>query len=872
MLSGAERSSVPQITPLPIDPRLSEILAELREHRRLVLVAPPGAGKTTRVPPAMVRSGLLTPDHPGVIVLQPRRVAARATAARIADEQNWVLGEEVGYQVRFERRISARTILRIQTEGILNRQLLDDPLLEGVGAVVLDEFHERSLHADLALALLREIQRDVRPDLNIVVMSATLDIEPVARFLDDCPVVRVEGRTFPIDVSYHPSVRPASPEAIEPLVRELLANRSAAGHVLVFLPGMAEIRRIQKAIEPLAADHGAVVLPLHGSLPADEQDLALRPCPQTKIILATNVAETSLTIDGVTTVIDTGLARIAHHDPQRGFDRLDLARISQASAAQRAGRAGRTGPGRCLRLWSEREQRMLAPFELAEVHRVDLCGAVLALHSWGVPDAGQFAWYDRPAPERLDAARRLLVSLGALEPDQNRITPLGRQMLELPVHPRLARLLIAAGREGMIRQGATLAALLSEKDLAIRESGTGLAATSRRPTSARGLSDVLSRIDWLAEAESGRFAPSLQARSIDPAAARQAARARDDLIRVAAKMTTTRGQYSRPGDDESLLKWLILAYPDRVVRRRGSEHTGVMVGGRGVRLGRDSIVRDGELFLALDPREERRQGTLELQVSIASIVELSWLEELVPELLRRERATVFDFARERVVGVTRLWYQDLLLREDASQTVDPALASATLAAALRDQAASLFRDDPAAATWLARFEFVKQAVPELDWPEIGDSAFESMLEQLCQGRTRVDEIRQADKIASLEGLCNPVQRRELGHSAPLTLQVPSGRQLRLVYEPDRPPVLAVRLQEIFGWTETPRLGRGRVPVLLHLLGPNSRPVQITADLKSFWTTTYHQVRKDLRRRYPKHSWPEDPLTAQPSRGPGKKPG
>ncbi len=326
--------------------------------------------------------------------------------------KSWVLGEEVGYQVRFERRISARTILRIQTEGILNRQLLDDPLLEGVGAVVLDEFHERSLHADLALALLREIQRDVRPDLNIVVMSATLDIEPVARFLDDCPVVRVEGRTFPIDVSYHPSVRPASPEAIEPLVRELLANRSAAGHVLVFLPGMAEIRRIQKAIEPLAADHGAVVLPLHGSLPADEQDLALRPCPQTKIILATNVAETSLTIDGVTTVIDTGLARIAHHDPQRGFDRLDLARISQASAAQRAGRAGRTGPGRCLRLWSEREQRMLAPFELAEVHRVDLCGAVLALHSWGVPDAGQFAWYDRPAPERLDAARRLLGQSG----------------------------------------------------------------------------------------------------------------------------------------------------------------------------------------------------------------------------------------------------------------------------------------------------------------------------------------------------------------------------------------------------------------------------------------------------------------------------
>ena len=297
-----------------------------------------------------------------------------------------------------------------------------------------------------------------------------------------------------------------------------------------------------------------------------------------------------------------------------------------------------------------------------------------------------------------------------------------------------------------------------------------------------------------------------------------------------------------------------------------------MVGGRGVRLGRDSIVRDSELFLALDPREERRQGTLELQVSIASIVELPWLEELVPQLLRRERTTFFDPARERVVVVTRLWYQDLLVREDASQAVDPAEASAALATALRERAGSLFRDDPAASNWLARHAFVKQAVPELDWPEIGESAFAALLGQLCQGRTRALEVRQADKVAYLEGLYNPAQRRELAQCAPLTLQVPSGRQVRLLYELDRPPVLAVRLQELFGWTETPRLARGRVPVVLHLLGPNSRPVQITADLKSFWTTTYHQVRKDLRRRYPKHAWPEDPLTAKASGRPGKGPG
>ena len=350
------------------------------------------------------------------------------------------------------------------------------------------------------------------------------------------------------------------------------------------------------------------------------------------------------------------------------------------------------------------------------------------------------------------------------------------------------------------------------------------------------------------------------------------ARVRDDLVRLAAKFQGESGHLAETSEDESMLKWLVLAYPDRVVRRRGSEETGVMVGGRGVRLGRDSIVRDSELFLALDPREERRQGTLELQVSLASMVELSWLEELVPQLLRRERTTSFDPDRERVVGVTRLWYQDLLLREDAGQIMDPALASAALAAALRDRAGLLFREDPAASTWLARHEFVKRAVPELGWPEIGESDFAALLEQVCQGRTATLEVRQADKVACLESLYSSAQQRELALSAPQSLQVPSGRQVRLIYELERPPVLAVRLQELFGWTETPRLARGRVPVLLHLLGPNSRPVQITADLRSFWTTTYHQVRKDLRRRYPKHAWPEDPLTAQASGGPRMKPG
>jgi ATP-dependent helicase HrpB len=859
------------MSPLPIDDSLPQILTSLRANRSLVLVAPPGAGKTTRVPPAIVRSGLLTEDHPAVVVLQPRRVAARSTAARIAHEQDWTLREEVGYQVRLERRVSARTRLRIQTEGILNRQLLADPFLEGIGAVVLDEFHERSVHSDLALALLKEVRREVRPDLVIVVMSATLDAGPVARFLNDCPVVQVEGRSFPIEIQHRPSIRPASAEVIEPVLRELLAEGRDTGHVLVFLPGLAEIRRVQRAIEPLAARFNVLVLPLHGSLPAEEQDRALRPESHRKIILATNIAETSLTIDGVSTVIDSGLARIAHYDPERGLDRLDLRRISLASAAQRAGRAGRTGPGVCIRLWSKREERGMAAFEVPEVHRVDLCATVLALHAWRVRDLGQFAWYDAPPRDRLQAAGRLLATLDAFDRASGQLTELGTQMLALPVHPRLARLLIASASEGRGAEGAALAALLAEKDIVQRESELRFRQRPVRPISPRGECDLLSRLDLLAEAESAHFSPALRTRGIDLAAARQASRVRHELVRLARSME--RGDRSSPAtdSDEAMLKWLLLAYPDRVVKRRGSEETGVMVGGRGVRLSRDSCVREGELFLALDPREERRQGTLELLVGLASLVRLEWIEELMPHVLRRERACQFDPVRQRVFGVSRLWYQDLLIREDASGAVDPDEAAVVLAAALRSGASALFREDPATATWLARYAVVKQAIPEMEWPELDDAAFEELLELICQGRTSVEGVRQTSKIPYLECRLSAAQRRELAVGAPEALAVPSGRHVRLTYELHRPPILAVRLQELFGWTETPRLARGRVPVVLHLLGPNQRPVQITSDLRSFWTTTYHQVRKDLRGRYPKHSWPEDPIATPPVAGRRRKP-
>ena len=402
------------MTPLPIDPFIPSVIEALA-GRSAIVVAPPGSGKTTRLPAAISESGLLSAEHPNVLVLQPRRIAARAAATRVAEERGWSLGGQVGYQVRFERRVSRTTRLRFITEGILTRLLLGDPFLESIGAVVLDEFHERSLHTDLALALLREVRQDVRPDLILVIMSATLDAEPVARFLGGCPIVRAEGRSYPVAVEYRPTDRPASAEAILPLVQEWLDDPGGNGHLLVFLPGLSEIRRVCKRLEPIAEQAGARVFPLHGSFSSDEQDRALRPSDRRKIILSTNIAETSLTIDGVNTVIDTGLARSVSFDPDRGIDRWALGRISRASADQRAGRAGRTGPGRCIRLWSQREERGFAAFEVPEIHRVDLSGTVLALHSWGINDASRFGWFDSPSADRTAAAERLLDLLGAVD-------------------------------------------------------------------------------------------------------------------------------------------------------------------------------------------------------------------------------------------------------------------------------------------------------------------------------------------------------------------------------------------------------------------------------------------------------------------------
>lgn len=855
----------PPKSPLPIDPWLGEIVAQLRAHPCLVVVAPPGAGKSTRVPVAIVEAGLLTREHPALVLLQPRRVAARTLADRIARENGWTLGEEVGYQIRFERRLGPRTTIRVETEGILNRQLTADPFLDGIGAVVLDEFHERSLHTDLALSLLKEVRETVRDDLIVVVMSATLDAAPVARFLGDCPVLRIEGRLFPVEIVYRPFTRPATPDAVEAAVDEALTEGGDPGDLLVFLPGADEIRRAASRLAPRAQRDGILVLPLHGNLPAEEQDRAIRPSDRRKIILATNIAETSLTIDGVRTVIDSGLARSASFDPGRGLDRLELGRISRASATQRAGRAGRTAPGRCIRLWSEREQRGLNEAEQPEVQRVDLCAAVLALHDWGQKDPARFDWYDSPPADRLAGAESLLTMLGALEAEGGQITPLGRQLLALSVHPRLGRLLIAAANDGFLATGALLAGLLSEKDII-----TAGPLIGRPRTQGRGSSDLLVRLDLMAVAEHARFASGLRQQGLDPAAARRVALVRDQLVRLARPLIHGRASVTAEPDEETMLRWVVLAYPDSIARRRGTEATGVMVGGRGVRLEPESVVRDSELFVALDPREDRRGSTLEARVRIASALRTEWLEELFPNAIRRAHEVRFDAARGRAVGVSTLWYRDLLLVEDRNARVDQDDASNALAGALKPTATAFFLEDESARAWLARLDLLRRVLSDLEWPAFNDDVLAGVLQLACAGKRTLEELKRVPLVPLLRGQLTHAQSRVLEEEAPEALVVPSGSRIRLDYQLDRPPSMAVRLQELFGWTDTPRIARGRAAIVLHLLGPNYRPVQITDDLRSFWSTTYFQVRKDLRARYPRHAWPDDPLTARPEAKGGRR--
>ncbi len=849
-----------QLLPLPIDDYLPQVLDQVARSGALVLQAEPGAGKTTRIPPALLDAGLAELPGTGagqIIVLQPRRIAARAAAMRISSERETELGGETGYQVRFERRSSRSTRILICTDGIFLRLLQDDPMLEQVSVVIFDEFHERSIDSDLALAMVRQVKRDLRPDLRIIVMSATLDTTPIASYLDGCPTLACPGASHPLEIEYLPFPASASTDRLAyDGVNQMLSRRS--GHLLVFLPGIAEIRQTQALLQPLVSQEKMGLMTLYGDMPLQDQQQVLESSTQRKIILATNIAETSLTIDGVTTVVDSGLSRVNRLDSRLGLNRLDLQRISKASANQRAGRAARTAAGSCLRLWSEREHQMLREFEDPEISRVDLSQCLLQLFAWGETDVRSFPWFELPPESSLEQSLQLLDRLESLKSGQ--ITDLGRKMSSLPLQPRLARLLVEGERLGHAKRAALCAALLSEREPFRRRSGERLRSEHHSD------SDVLDRLIAIEEFANNGVRDSAVG-EILTGPVKQVLRAGDQLIRLCSDRSDGKAPDAFETDsDVAIRKALLAAFPDRLCRRRDEKgRRALMVGGRGVRLGDQSAVGSGELFIAVELLDNGQAESVVLQ---ASQVERSWLE--ASHLVSTVDA-YYDSTKERVLAMRRLKFCDLIIDEaqvPLPSSLDP---SGLLAKALTENFDIETLVDDEAKQYMTRIECLRAWMPQLGLADFGPSPWHNLMPEWCMGCTSVKELKSRSLVPTIQARLTSQQLHAVEKEAPSHISVPSGSRIKVVYESGKPPTVAVRIQEIFGMQDTPRIAGSTVPMLLQLLAPNYRVQQITDDLSNFWRNTYSEVRKDLRSRYPKHSWPEDPLTASAERRP-RKPG
>ncbi|MDX2087487.1 MAG: ATP-dependent helicase HrpB [Kofleriaceae bacterium] len=830
---------------LPIDAVLPDVVVGVRDHRAVVLVAPPGAGKTTRVPGALLDAGFLAGE---IIVLQPRRLAARLAATRVAQERSSEVGGEVGYEVRFDRKVSAQTKIRFVTEGVLTRRLLSDPALRGVAAVVIDEFHERNLDGDLALALVERL-REKRDDLRLVVMSATLDAEPVAKFLSEAPIVRSEGRTFPLAIEYQeqPDDRPLGKQVAAAVRR--LAQEKLDGDILVFLPGSGEIRRVAEDLAEAASVHDLVVLPLHGDLTADEQDAAVRPHPRRKVILATNVAETSVTIDGVVAVIDCGLARIARHSPWTGLPSLQIEPVSRASCAQRAGRAGRTRPGRVLRLYTRHDHDTRRAFEVPEIARTDLAGAALELHGAGLTPRG-LRWYEAPPELAVTQAEELLARLGAIT--SGKISQLGRRMLRFPVHPRLARLVCEAEDRGVGAEACLIAAAVGARELRLERRGPAGQARISSP------SDLIDDLDALLDARAhGMRADRLRRDGLDIGTAHQVDRVAKQLERVVDRSSH---DLSDDAVDRELQIAILTAFPDRVGKRRAPRSQEIVFAGGGSgALAPSSSVIDAELMVAVDVAETgaRGQGS-RVQIRRASAIDPSWLLDLYLDRIVERDELVWNASKQRVERITQMSYDGLPI--DETRDVEGARRAGRPAAELLARealAAGIDKlvDPEELATWRARVAFAAKLNPDIVSPS--DEGLQAVLANACEGAISFAELRAANLMSLLDAGLGP-HRALVDRLAPTHLDLPRRRRAPIHYALDQPPWIASRMQDFFGLARAPAIGNGAVPLVIHLLAPNQRPVQVTSDLPGFWVKHYPALRKQLMRRYPRHQWPEDP--------------
>jgi ATP-dependent helicase HrpB len=863
---------------LPVARARAELLAALGGGglRRAVLQAPTGSGKSTLVPGMLLDEGLAGEGQ--VVVLEPRRLAARMLAGYVARQRGGRVGEEVGYQVRHENVTSGRTRLRYVTEGLLLRQLMGDRELGGVSWLVFDEFHERNLDADLCLALARELQEGARPDLGVLVMSATLDAGGVADYLGGAPVITAEGRSYPVDISYQ-RVREAGGPGGRRGVRAAIWDEAAraargllggggddGGDLLFFLPGAYEIR---KTIEVLSREpnmRGWEILPLYGDLPPAKQDLAVtRREGVRRAIVSTNVAETSLTIEGVTGVIDAGLVREAAYDRARGFDTLLVKKISRASADQRAGRAGRLAPGRCVRLWGEHEQLQLAAQGLPEVARVDLAGALLALAAMGVRDARQLAWYQAPPEGAIAHGIELLRDLGAIDGD-GLLTGAGRRMAEVPAHPRLARFLMAVESEsvGHLPLAALMVALLEGRSLF----GRGGKPESFALRGDRSDFQVQLRA-WVAAASGGFDGRKCGAVGLNGQAGREAMRVAEQHLRAMGK---GKGNLALPrsaadwlehiderliGDFDHLARALLAAYPDRVARElsAGARVYG-LTGGRRAKLGADVAVRAPELLVAAELLEVEGR---ELQVRLGKVtaVEEAWLGELFPGSVKVEDSVEYEAMHKRIARVSRRLFRDLELGRKEGGEPEAGAAAAVLARLVERGEISLKKWDEGVEQWVARLNGLAVWMPELELPALDGGDRLALIEQIAYGHSTLKQMREAEVWPSLEAWLTAVQRADLERLAPKRVRLSNGLEGRLIYrsdQPELPPRLPMVLQQLYDVVEVPRIAGGRVTVLVEILGPNRRPVQLTDNLGRFWRESYEGVKKQLKGRYPKHEW------------------
>jgi ATP-dependent helicase HrpB len=827
---------------LPIDEVLPALRAALAGHRNAVVEAPPGAGKSTVVPIALLDEPWLRGGK--ILMLEPRRLATRAVATRMATTLGESAGDTVGYRMRLETRVSRRTRIEVVTEGVFTRMLQSDPALEGVGAVLFDEFHERSLHADTGLAFALDAQENLAPELRLLVMSATLDGAAVAKLLGDAPVVTAAGRVFPVETRYLGTGLPLlpaymggreSPElAVVRAIKQALAE--SPGDLLVFLPGAGEIRRVQGMLDFVGRD--VDVYPLYGELVAGDQDAALKPAPagRRKIVLATNIAETSLTIDGVRIVIDAGLERRSLFDPASGMNRLELQRISRASAEQRAGRAGRTAPGTCYRLWGEGAERSLAAYAPPEVVVADLAPLALDLAVWGT-DAAALRWLDAPPAATLASARDLLRRLGALDA-ADKVTAHGRAMQQFPAHPRVAHMLLKAKELGAGSLASELAALLSDRDL-LRAGGG--------PRD----SDVRTRLEALHRGSA----------SIDRGALDRVRRSRRQFEQQLGLSAESRDEVIEPG------VLLGLAYPDRIARRRpGADARYLLSNGRGAVFAAAESLARAEFIVAVDLDDREREARIQLA---APLSREDLLEHFASRLVRAEEL-VWDERTEAVVGRRVIRLDSLVIEEKPLNDVPRDASAAAMLEGIRRMGLDSLPWDDDARNFVARSEFVRKLDRKdvADWPSLSNDALAAdlaWLEPFLEGATRRTQLTRVKLLDALQAHLGYERQRRLDDLAPTHVGLPTGTRTRIDYLSDNAPIASMRMQEVFGLAATPRIGGGAVPVTFELLSPARRPLQVTRDLASFWKNAYLEVRKDMRGRYPRHYWPENPLEAEPTR-------